>query len=809
MAGKIRGITIELGGDASGLVKSMQTATKEVKNVQAALRDVNNLLKFSPTSTELLTQKQKLLREQVDATQKELEQEKTALEALQSAGDSDKTTKQQEALKRQIAETESKLKAAKKELSDFGSVGAQKVAALGGKFQELGGKIAEVGKGLTEKVTGPIAALGTASVAAFSSVDKGYDTIIKKTGATGETLEEMKDIFDSLAGTVPADWTQIGAAVGEVATRFGVAGNDLETLSGKFLKFALLNEQDVVTAVDGTQKALAAFGLNASSADAFLDTLNLTAQNTGVNVATLQAGLVANGAAFQELGLSIEQATLFMGQLELSGANSETVLNGMRRALKEATEEGIPLNEALINLQDTILNGTGTVDGLTAAYDLFGKSGDQIYMAVQNGTLDFENLGAAVVDAGGNINTTFEETQDPTDKFKTALQSLTLAGSDLGTTLLEVLRPAIEKVTDVVRKLREWWEGLSPEMQDTIVKIALVVAAIGPLVLIVGKVIGLIGTIMSLAPVLGTIIGALTGPIGLVVAAVAAAIAIGVLLYKNWDEIKAKAKEIWDKIKNFFIQTWENIKAKAKEIWQSIKDFFANTWQAIKDKVVAVWTSIKDFLSNTWQSLKDKAAAVWDGIKSAVTHPIETLKSGLSSAWDSIKTKASATWESVKKAITNPIDTAKDAVKNAIDRIKGFFKFDWSLPKLKMPHVSITGSFSLFPPSVPHFSIDWWKKAADTGAIFDRRTIFGGYGGEYFGAGDAAEPELLIGTNSLQAMIAGAMPTIDPAAIYEAVKQGAEAASLRAYVSTSDIATAAERGITQTQAASLRFRGAY
>lgn len=809
MPGKIRGITIELGGDASGLIKSMQSATKEVKGVQSALRDVNKLLTLNPASTELLTQKQKLLKEQVDATQKELEEEKKALEALQNSADSDKTTKQQDALKRQIAETEANLKSAKKELSSFGSVGAQKVAALGGKFKELGGKITEVGKNLTEKVTAPLAALGTVSVAAFNSVDDGYDTIIKKTGATGDALEDMKKIFDGIATEVPAEWTEIGAAVGEVSTRFGVTGADLETLSAKFLKFAQLNGQDVTTAVDSSQKALAAFGLDAQSAGGFLDTLNATAQQTGVNVSTLQTGLVANGAAFQELGLSIEQATLFMGQLELSGANSETVLNGMRRALKEATEEGVPLNDALAQLQETITNGTDGVDGLTAAYDLFGKSGDQIYAAVQNGTLDFQNLGAAATDAGGNIETTFNATQDPTDKFKTALQGLTLAGSDLGATLLDVLRPAIEKVTDIVKKLREWWEGLSPEMQDTVVKIALVVAAIGPLVAIVGQVIGLIGTIMSLAPILGTAISVLTGPIGLVVAAVAAAIAIGVALYKNWDEIKAKATEIWGKIKDFFIKTWETIKAKATEIFEKIKAFFAGIWQGIKDKAVQIWTSIRDFCTNTWNTLKEKAATAWEGIKNAVTHPIDTLKSGLSSAWDSIKARATSVWESVKSAITSPIETAKNTVSNVLEKIKGFFKFDWSLPKLKMPHVSITGSFSLVPPSVPHFSIEWYKKAAQGGAIFDSRTIFGGMGGELFGAGDAAQPELLVGTKSLEAMISAAVQPVDPALIYQAVRDGAEAANLKAFITTDDVAHAAQKGISANQFAGMRFRGVY
>ena len=218
MAGKIRGITIELSGDTKGLVKSLNDANKSTKEVQRQLKDVNKVLKFDPKSTELLAQKQSLLKENVEKTREQLEKEKKALEDLQNAGDSDQTIKQQEALQRQIAETEGKLKDAENEFKAFGSVGLQQVSAVGGQMQQLGGQIADVGDSLTKKVTAPLVAFGGLTVAAFNEVDQGMDTIATKTGATGDELENMQNIMKDIATTIPTDFQTAGDAVGEVNT---------------------------------------------------------------------------------------------------------------------------------------------------------------------------------------------------------------------------------------------------------------------------------------------------------------------------------------------------------------------------------------------------------------------------------------------------------------------------------------------------------------------------------------------------------------------------------------------------------------
>ena len=308
---------------------------------------------------------------------------------------------------------------------------------------------------------------------------------------------------------------------------------------------------------------------------------------------SLLSGLIQNGTAFQEMGLSAEQAAIFMGQMETSGANSETVMQGLRKALKSATEEGIPLNDALATLQDTILNGTDSMDGLTAAYDLFGKSGDQVFAAVQNGTLSFTDLGTAALDSSGSVAEAFDAMKDPTDEATMAMNQAKLAGAEIGKTLLEIAAPAIEKLADIIKDLKERWDSLSPSTQQNIVKFGLVAAAIGPVIAIVGTFISTIGSLISvggtLVSAIGSIVAVLGGPL---TAAIAGAIAAGVLIYKNWDTIKQGATNLYNTVKEKF----EAIKTSITQVFENVKTTVTNTWENIKKTISDAIEKIKGFM---------------------------------------------------------------------------------------------------------------------------------------------------------------------------------------------------------------------
>ena len=152
----------------------------------------------------------------------------------------------------------------------------------------------------------------------------------------------------------------------------------------------------------------------------------------------------------------------------------------------------------------------------------------------------------------------------------------------------------------------------------------------------------------------------------------------------------------------------------------------------------------------------------WESAKSAVSSKVDAMREKVSSTFDSIHTKAETVWENIKTGITNKIEAARDAVRNAIDRMKSFFNFHWSLPHIALPHFSISGNFSLNPPSIPHFSVSWYKKAMDGGMILNNPTIFGMMNGKLLGGGEAGS-ETVVGTESLMDMIRRAVASVETA----------------------------------------------
>lgn len=231
-----------------------------------------------------------------------------------------------------------------------------------------------------------------------------------------------------------------------------------------------------------------------------------------------------------------------------------------------------------------------------------------------------------------------------------------------------------------------------------------------------------------------------------------------------WEVIKTTVSTVLDAIAGFFVNTWNGIKAFLEPILTAIANFFTNIWNGIKIAAETVWNGIATFFTNTWNGIKNIATTIWNGIKDVMTAPINAAKAAISGAVDSIKNiftsgfnavknTVTSIFDGIKNGITGALDAAKTGVSNAINKIKGFFNFSWSLPKLKMPHPKISGSFSLNPPSVPKFSIEWYKKAMNGGMILNGATIFGmDNKGNFLGGGEAGS-ETIVGTTSLLNMI--------------------------------------------------------
>ena len=406
------------------------------------------------------------------------------------------------------------------QLSEAATPAAAKAGEKAGTSFSQG--MGKVGGAMTKTITPAIMGIGAAALASWKEVDTGLDTIVKKTGASGETLDGMHDILNNITTSIPTDFATAGAAIGEVNTRFGSTGQELEDLSTQFIKFAELNGTDVSTSIDKVQSAMAAFGLDASNAGYVLDVMNKAGQDTGVSMDSLASDLLTNNAVLQDMGLGLNQSVAFLANMNKEGVDSSSVLTGLRQAMKNAAKEGKSTGDALGEIQDSLVNASTDAEAAQIAMELFGnRSGAAIAQMVRDGRLNFEDFGGTINDFTGSVSNTFDQVTDPMDRFKTITNELKIAGSELVEAMGPALSEAVSGLADGIGKLTDKWNGLSPEMQQTIIKVAGLAAVLGPLLAIGGKVLGGVGKIGSgLAGLVGkignvgTAAGTAAGPVG-------------------------------------------------------------------------------------------------------------------------------------------------------------------------------------------------------------------------------------------------------------------------------------------------------
>lgn len=765
MAKAIKGITIEIGGNAEKLEKSLSDVYKKSKSLTGEMKEIDKAMRFNPKNIELAGQKQKVLSEQVENTRKRLDELKKAQEQVNEQYKNGEISEQQyRAFQREIIETESILKNYEGKLSDITDkhkILGDKLDEIGGKFQNAGKKMQDVGGAMTKGITLPILAIGGASHAAFLKVDEALDTIVTKTGATGDDMKAFEESFQKVGRTVPTDLQNVGDAIGEVNTQFGLTGEGLEDLSTQMIQFAEINGVDITNSSIKAKQAMEAFGMSAEDVPGILDAVTLTAQNTGQSTDSLFDSVIRGGPQLKALGLGFAESATLMGQFEQSGVDSNKALSMLSRSQSLFAKEGLTLQEGLSGLVEEINNTESETEKLSLASEYFGTKGASFMLdAIERGALNMDELAAASENAGGTVASTFEETLDPADKMQLVMNDLLLAGNDLGLAIQNTLAPMLEVVAEKIRTATEWFQGLDEGQQQMIVKIGLVAAAMGPALVVFGQMTSGIGSIIkiggglitnfgaigsagsALAGGLSSTVGFLFSPAGAILIGIAAAIAAGVWLYKNWDTVKEKAAQL----KEWVSTKWTELSTATSQKFQEVKNAAVNKIEETKQGVINKATEMKNNFVNKATEIKNNTVGKFNELKSGVT-------TSIGNTVDSVRSRFSAAYD----AIMSPINRAKDGVRNAIERMKSFFNFSWSLPRIKLPHFSISGKFSLNPPSIPKIGVDWY---AD-GGILTRPTLFGAMGNQMLGGGEyRTGGEAIMPLNRLPQLMAEAMEMV-------------------------------------------------
>ena len=872
MASRIKGITVEIGGDTTGLEKALKGVNSSIKTTQSALKDVERLLKLDPTNTELLTQKQKLLKDAIASTSEKLETLKEAQkQAKEQLERGELGQDKYDALQREIVETEQELKRLQEQAATT-SVTLEKIAAAGDKFEKAGDSITNAGKQISV-ASAAVTGLGVAAVKTAADFDSAMANVAAISGATGDDLQALRDKAREMGEKTKFSASEAADAMSYMAMAGWKTGDMLSGIEG-IMNLAAASGEDLATTSDIVTDALTAFGLTAEDSAHFADILAAASSNANTNVSMMGETFKYCAPVAGALGYSAEdvaEAIGLMGNAGIKSTQAGTALRTMMtklqgelklsgEALGEVTIQTANADGSMRELSDiladcrTAFSKMSESEAAAAAETLVGKNAMSGFLALMNSAPgDIDKLRNAIENCDGSAEDMAAIMQDNLNGQLTILKSQL---EELAISFGEMLMPVIRKVVTAVQGFVDKLNNMDEAQRKTIITIGLVIAALGPFLVILGTVISTMGKSMKayasaakgikklmvavksgtgIFGKLGTALGGISAPVLAIVAVIAVLVAAFTHLWKTndgfreniiatWTQIKETVsnfcqgivdrlnslgfefssitevlKAVWDGFCNllgpvfegafrfisdtlstvldvilntvdFFIAVfsgdwegaWEAVKNIFSSIWNGLVSWFTNiletikgvldvalgwigssweqVWSGVKNFFTNIWNGIKDFISSTINSISNTISNVITGIKTKVSNVFSAIKTTISNIFNGIKDTATSVWNAIKTAITTPIENAKEKVREAINAIKGFFSgLKLELPHIKLPHFSISGSFSLSPPSVPHINIDWYK----SGGIMAGPTIFGMNGSSLMAGGEAGKEAIL------------------------------------------------------------------
>lgn len=341
------------------------------------------------------------------------------------------------------------------------------------------------------------AAMATAVGAAFikvakdiakatADIEEGQRNIVYATGATGNDLEGLMDSAKKVFSTANESFDEVSRAIGEINTRLGITGKELENTTTLFLDFAQATGQDVQQAVIDATQVMNRWGLSIDDLPSLLDKLTVAGQISGISVGNLTAALTDNAGTFQSLGYTIDEATAFLATLEKQGISSSEVIMAMKKSFAESAEAGTDARKDWEALLESITNATTETEANAIAIDVFGQriAGNMV-QALRSGALETDAFASALENADGALAKTITAGETTADKIAVLKNNFTLLENSLG----EVFAPAVGVVVDTLSGLLAGFNSLDSSVQNLIISLGLLAAAFaigGPIGIAVG-----------------------------------------------------------------------------------------------------------------------------------------------------------------------------------------------------------------------------------------------------------------------------------------------------------------------------------
>lgn len=715
---------------------SISTLDASAKKNESSFELMKSQWDKNTSSAKKLKDEQKYLTEQGETYQKKVSLVKEELKLLENAeGDNKKAIEEKKAALNEAEASLNEYKNRLKEVDEQLKFGKASIEEYTEKVQKAGEKVKDAGSGMTKKVTTPILAAGVASAKMTMDFEDSMAKVSTIADATEVPMDDMQKAILDLSNQTRISAEEIAQNVYDSISAGQKTGDAVNFVS-KSTKLAKAGFADAGAALDVLTTIMNAYGLKASEvtnvSDMLIQTQNLgkttvadlassmgkvipTANAYGVSLDELCAGyaiMTANGVATAE---STTYMNGMLNELGKSGTNvSETLKEKTGKTFKELMDSGMSLSDVLKIISDAATENNKSFGDMWSSSEA-GKAG---MILLGDSAENFNGVLEQMQNSAGATNTAFEKLDTNSAKIKKATNELRNDAIDFGTTLMEELAPIIENIAEKISEFTEWLNGLSESEKQTIIQIGLIVAAIGPLLVVLGTVVSSGAKIIGEIPVIAKGISGLFGIIAAnPVLAVITAIAIAVFaLWTNCDEFREGVLEGIEIIKTVLTAGYDFCVELGEEKLGRIQDAYEKHGGGITGILAASW--------QTWKE-------IW------------------STGYDVIDKLTGGKLTGVKNKFWSKFEEIKNVVKNALDAVKRFFAGEWPTPKIKMPHFRISppgwSIGDLVKGSIPRLSVNWHAK----GAILNRPTVINQSGNTIDVAGEAG-PEAVTPIETLR-----------------------------------------------------------